>query len=291
MDKYIKNLLPRLKQYGQKLNKIESFVDKTWVLYSDSTNFQTFRFQRSGKLLITNTGLVEEHQWEYLPPDSLYIKRENLNGIMYRQAFFLDSLFIMQVEGRELEPVLFYNEAEIPDRDVDSYIFKLYANKNNLGAIAADRKYFFSKDNYYTEIVIGSKIFDENLLPIANHTIYLKDKEITITNGLVSSIDYIHYINSELGLIKSTSASRTANGIIKGAKVCLKDGGKLDGKIKIINQPYTLYIIVENSMLIKYKNKNEELFKWSIIIIGLYAIALIIINIWKSISPYFIENN
>jgi len=32
MDKYIKNILPRLKQYGQKLNKIESFVDKTCVL-------------------------------------------------------------------------------------------------------------------------------------------------------------------------------------------------------------------------------------------------------------------
>ena len=146
MDKYIKNLLTRLKQYGQKLNKIESFVDKTWVLFEPGKSFQTFRFQRSGKLYVTISGLVEEHQWEYLPPDSLYIKRGGPNGIMYRQAFFLDSLFVMQVEGTEFEPVLFYNEAEIPDGDVPTYIFNLYSLKYDLGVLNADKKYSLSID-------------------------------------------------------------------------------------------------------------------------------------------------
>lgn len=280
MDKYIKNLLPRLKQYGKRLNRIESFVDKTWVLFEPGKSFQTFRFQRSGKLYITISGLVEEHQWEYLAPDSLYIKRGEPNGIMYRQAFFLDSLFVMQVEGTAFEPVLFYNEAEIPDGDVPTYVFNLYASKNNLGVLNADKKYFFTRDEDFNRLGKGSKVYDENLTTITNHKIILKDKEITITNGLVSNIDYIHYINSERGKIKLSSTYLSYDGINKGAKVCLENGERLEGKIKIVDHPYLLYIIVENWKLKKFIKQKDLTF----LIALLTALALLTILILISIN-------
>lgn len=279
MDTYIKNLLPRLKQYGQKLNKIESFVDKTWVIFEQGNSFQTFRFQRSGKLLITVSGNVEEHHWEYLPPDSLYIKRDGTNGKMYRQAFFIDSLFVMQVEGTEFEPVLFYNEAEIPDGDVAAYVFKLYAIKNNLGVLNAERKYFFTKHEDFYTLGKGSKVFDENLVVITNQKIILKDKEITITNGLVSNIDYIHYLDSERGKIKLSSTFLSYDGINKGARVCLENGERLDGKIKILNHPYLLYIIVEDWKIRKIIKQKD------------YAILAIIIIIIIVIIFSLIKNN
>ena len=167
MDKYIKNLLPRLKQYGQKLNKIESFVDKTWVLYNATNSFQTFRFLRSGKLLVTVSGLVEEHKWEYLPPDSLYIKKSEKKGIMYRQAFFLDSLFIMEVEGANFERAMFYNEAEIPDGDVVQYLKKIMKDRLGLRSIGSSEQYFYSNLDL-AGMAVGKEIFDNNLEPLGN---------------------------------------------------------------------------------------------------------------------------
>lgn len=281
MDKYITNLLPRLKQYGQKLNKIESFVDKTWVLHEPGKSYQTFRFQRNGKLYITISGLVEEHQWEYLAPDSLYIKGGESIGIMYRQAFFLDSLFVMQVEGTEFEPVLFYNEAEIPDGDVSSYVYNLYASKKNLGVLNADKKYLFTKDDTFYRLDVGSKVFDENLMIITDQRIILKDMEITIRNGLVSNIDYIHYINSERGRIKLSSTYLSNDGVNKGARVRLENGEKLEGKIKIIDHPDLLYITVENLKLKKYK-KQKDIGSLGIILFSLIIIVIILILISKN---------
>lgn len=273
MDNYIKNLLPRLKQYGQKLNKIESFVDKTWVLFEPGKSFQTFRFQRSGKLYITISGLVEEHQWEYLAPDGLYIKRGGPNGIMYRQAFLLYSLFIMQVEGTEFEPVLFYNEADIPDGDLSTYIFKLYAQKNNLGVLNADRKYFYTKDELFNRLEKGSKLFDEDLMIISDQKIILKNMEITITNGLVSNIDYVHYLDSEKGRIKLSSNYFSEDGVNKGARVCLENGDRIEGKIKIVNHPYLLYIVIEDWKLKKTIKQKD----YGTIVITIMVIVFIII--------------
>ena len=282
MDKYIKNLLTRLKQYGQKLNKIESFVDKTWVLFEPGKSFQTFRFQRSGKLYVTISGLVEEHQWEYLPPDSLYIKRGGPNGIMYRQAFFLDSLFVMQVEGTEFEPVLFYNEAEIPDGDVPTYIFNLYSLKYDLGVLNADKKYFYTKDEDYDRLDKGSKVFDENLMIITNQKIIFKDMEITITNELVSNIDYIHYINSEKGRIKLSSKFISYDGINKGARVCLENGERLEGKIKIVNHPYLIHIIVEDWKLKEFKKQRDFGILGIILLIIISITILVIVSLIKN---------
>ena len=282
MDQYIKNLLPRLKQYGQKLNKIESFVDKTWVLFEPGKSFQTFRFQRSGKLLITVSGLVEEHLWEYLAPDGLYIKKSEPKGIMYRQAFLLDSLFIMQVEGTEFEPVLFYNEADIPNGDLPAYIFKLYAQKNDLGVLNADRKYFYTKGDIFFRIEKGSKLYDENLVIINDQKIILKNMEITITNGLVSNIDYIHYIDSERGRVKLISNYFSEEGLKEGARVCLENGDRIEGKIKIVNHPYLLYIIIEDWKLKKIIKQKDFGALGIIIMIIIFVIILFIASLIKN---------
>ncbi len=253
MDKYIKNLLPRLKQYGQKLNKIEDFVDKTWVLYEPGKSFQSFRFMRKNKLLITVSGIVQEHEWDYLAPDSLYIKRGATNGIMYRQAFLLDSLFVMQVEGVEFNPVLFYNEAKIPDGDVYKYLKKKYATINNYGTIGTDIKYFYSTD-YGQELVVGAKVFDEEFQVVKDKKISINSRYVTITNGVVSRIEYFYYVSSNKGKIKLSSSYRSPDGLVKGASVSLENGGRVDGKIEILNRTDVLYIIVENGKIKKIKN-------------------------------------
>ena len=274
MDKYIKNLLPRLKQYGKKLNKIEDFVDKTWVLYEPGKSFQSFRFMRKNKLLITVSGIVQEHEWDYLPPDSLYIKRGAANGIMYRQAFLLDSLFVMQVEGVEFNPVLFYNESKIPDGDVYKYLKKKYASINNYGTIGTDIKYFYSSD-YGQELVVGAKVFDEEFQVVKDKKISINSRYITISNGVVSRIEYFYYVSSNKGKIKLSSSYRSPDGLVKGASVSLENGGRVDGKIEILNHTDVLYIIVEDGKIKKIKNNLS--FVTTIVIWSIFLLLIFII--------------
>lgn len=272
MDKYIKNLLPRLKQYGQKLNKIESFVDKTWVLYEPGMRFQTFRFLRSGKLLITISGNVEEHHWEYLPPDSLYIKRLGSTGKMYRQAFFLDTLFIMQVEGTYFEPVLFYNEAEIPNGDVPGYLINMYVEKYNLGEINSNKKFYYEKNSNFSRIEIGAKIFNDNLNTVNYDVIKIENKEIIVHNGIVTKINFIYFINSEKGRLKLITGQQSVDGVVIGAEVYLENNEVFNGKIKILNHDYLNYLIVDNGVL---KSISEKVNYAQIVVIILIIIFII----------------
>jgi hypothetical protein len=275
MDKYLKNLLPRLKQYGQKLNKIESFVDKIWVLYDDMNGFQTFRFLRNGKLLITVSGMVEEHHWEYLAPDSLYIKRDRTNGIMYRQAFFLDSLFIMQVEGAVFEPVLFYNEAEIPDGNVINYLKNIYISKNSLRKIGTQGKYYH---HYENGITIGSQILNEDFEVVLSKKIAVDNKEITISNGKIESIIYTYKIGSDSGVlnVKSRTSINDLNGITVGAEVRYGNNNLASGIFKIDNNNGVKRIHVDKGIVIKVVHEYQI----ALILLLSFFLFLIIVGIY-----------
>lgn len=45
-------------------------------------------------------------------------------GLMFRHSFIIDGILVLQKEGKDSEPSLFYNENVIPDGDVKSYLIK-----------------------------------------------------------------------------------------------------------------------------------------------------------------------
>ncbi len=282
MDKYIKNLLPRLKQYGQKLNKIESFVDKTWVLYNETNGFQTFRFKRGGRLIITTNGIIDECKWDYHAPDGLQINPSGKKGVMYRHAFFLESLFIMQVEGRSIEPVLFYNEAKIPDGDVFNYLKKIYISKNSLSSIGTQGKYYF-EDTYGYGLKTGVHVVDAQLEIVDSKKIKIDNKEITIENGKIVSIVYNSQLDSESGIlkIKSNSIIDEYNMISVGAEVRYPSNYLASGVIKIYNDSNVKKIHVKNGFITKVVFKNQPflvviLVILMILILGIFCAVFIL---------------
>ncbi len=52
MKAYLENLLPRIKQYSQSLDKKELFVDVPWVLIDPDLNQHKYIFKRDGQLII-----------------------------------------------------------------------------------------------------------------------------------------------------------------------------------------------------------------------------------------------
>ena len=127
MDQYILNLLPRIIEAGKKLNQIEAIVDKVWVKYGEE-DYETYRFRRNNLALVSLAGVVEERKWEILPPNGLYISKDG-RGLMYRQAVVFESLMLVQLESIKYQPVIFYDEAKIPDGDVVRYLNMVFAKQ------------------------------------------------------------------------------------------------------------------------------------------------------------------
>lgn len=67
MLEYLSNLLPRLRQYSETLDKKEILIDQPWVLIDKGLNKQQYIFERSGRLLVSVNGETEIGKWEYIP--------------------------------------------------------------------------------------------------------------------------------------------------------------------------------------------------------------------------------
>ena len=108
MEKYLLNLLPRLRAFGKRLNKIEEFADKTWVLRDLSGAVITYRFKRSGVLRKTINGDIQDLRWELEGTDAISITDPvSRRGEMFRHGFVLDGLLVVQKEGIQTTPFIF----------------------------------------------------------------------------------------------------------------------------------------------------------------------------------------
>jgi hypothetical protein len=66
MKQYLNNLLPRIKQFSESLDKKESFIDTPWVIVDEDLNQQKYIFKRNGELIMSLNGQVSIGKWEYL---------------------------------------------------------------------------------------------------------------------------------------------------------------------------------------------------------------------------------
>ena len=67
MQLYLSNLIKRLKEFSQTLDKKEIFIEAPWVIIDEKQNQQKYIFKRNGDLIISLNGEVTDGKWEYLP--------------------------------------------------------------------------------------------------------------------------------------------------------------------------------------------------------------------------------
>lgn len=263
MQKYLLNLIPRIKKYGKQLNKVEEFVDKSWIFYNESGDVVVYRFKRNNVLRKTVNGNIQDLFWELEGLDAIsVIDPITKKGEMYRHGFVLDGLLIVQKEGIQSAPVIFFNEAVIPDGNVSSYLFDIFVRKENLQKGSDDRGYLY-KRNYDNSSVyeVGSTVYDSELKIVENDVLRLADRIIYIQNGKIASITYFRQFESDKGLVKINSDSY---GLIQGSffvgdkieigndlrytgQVKLKSGTKLsieNGMIKNVSQVATPFVLI-----------------------------------------------
>lgn len=267
MEKYLLSLLPRLKQYGKNLDRIEFFVDKTWVGTSDGF-LCTYRFLRNGKLLITVSGETTEWSWEILPPNSVYIKN-GTQGKMFRHAFVLDGVLMMQKEGND-DYFIFYNESIVTDGDVKKYIENTIQQKLNLHKLNTGNGYYFTNPNN-DGLEIGSLLYDDEFSLVGDGTIPYKDCTIVVKDGKVvrfyKSTDYV----TDKGVLKIVHSVRL--GIEIGNAAYINEYEAPDGKYLVKGGGMYSFNIKDGK--VKDFSSKSERSAWSII--GIVVVSIVVV--------------
>lgn len=237
MEKYLKSLLPRLKHFGRNLDRIEFFVDKTWAGTSDGA-LCTYRFLRNGKLLITVSGETTEWSWEILPPNSIYLKR-GTQGKMFRHAFVLDGVLMMQKEGYD-DYFVFYNEAVVTDGDVKRYIQNTIQNKLSLHKLNTGSGYYFTNPNN-DGLDVGSLLYDDEFCLVNDCTIPYNDTSIEVKGGrVVSFYKSTNYVTDK-GVLRIVHSVRS--GLSIGNPVYLNEYIAPDGKYFVTASRMDLLVV------------------------------------------------
>jgi hypothetical protein len=280
MQQYILSLLPRLKQFGRKLDRIESIVDKTWVLTAED-GFCSYRFLRQNKLLITNNGSTTEWKWEYLQPNSLYISNGS-TGYMYNHAFVLEGLLIMQKEGSNAQPAMFYNSEIIPEGDIVGYLKGIMIQKLSLKQFETNSKYYYSDPSNHG-VQIGTTILDKDFNPVDSATIKKHKFLLIVRDGKIVESYIEEILKSSIGdLIITYPASRYA--IEVGDVVRLKSGEIKDGIYELIDNLEYSQIEVKDSKvanLIARKSTTRRIIVWGI---SLLLVITLVVAIFRSYS-------
>jgi hypothetical protein len=113
MKEYISNILPRIANFSQSLDKKELLVDQPWTAI-DEQSFHQYIFKRDGKLIISVNSNVQIGSWEYISPaESLLIVTDD-NKTLLKLSFFNNAVLILQRPGNSEEPWILLNHESFP---------------------------------------------------------------------------------------------------------------------------------------------------------------------------------
>ena len=132
MNKYLTNLIQRLKEFSANLDKIEFFVDVPWVIVDENLNQQKYIFKRNGDLIMSLNGQVNIGKWELLSAARSILIDRIQDKILLNQNFIDPAVMILKKDGFNDENLILANQILIPDLNVTEYLKQLYYQKNKI---------------------------------------------------------------------------------------------------------------------------------------------------------------
>ncbi|MBK7344269.1 MAG: hypothetical protein IPJ06_14965 [Saprospiraceae bacterium] len=99
MEKYLADLIPRIKKFSQKLDNIALLADQHWVIFNGADSSKVIYIFRSNKqLLVSTDGVVSKGSWEYLGNNSLLIEKPD-GSFLLKHGFFDETVLVLEVEN------------------------------------------------------------------------------------------------------------------------------------------------------------------------------------------------
>jgi hypothetical protein len=272
MIQYIQNLLPRLQQFSQRLDHIENFVDKPWVLIDEEGNRHIYIFQRNQSLIMSLNGKVQVGKWEYIQAaKSLLIDRQ-IDKILLNNAFVEKGLMILRMDGSPDRPWVLANETEIPDLDVPRYLKELMIRKLHLRILHTNGKTYYFADPNNQGVKPETVFFDEYFKQTADSFSLTNDEKVfNVQNGIVRESYYVNGLNTDKGYITIQSAETIPD--IYDRVFC--NGHRApDGVYKVVKDDLFKRIIVKDGEIINIKENIN--FLPAICILAIFLLILLV---------------
>ena len=111
MKTFILDIIPKIQKFSKKLDNVTVLTNKHWVYLneeSESKIIYIFR-EKENQLLISENGIIEKANWEYLGNNSLLIDRKN-GSFLFRHGFVDDKILALKIDGKEEYAILINDE-------------------------------------------------------------------------------------------------------------------------------------------------------------------------------------
>ena len=287
MYEYLKNLLPRVKQFSKDLDEKELFNDKHWILVDDEGKRATYVFKREGRLIVSLSGVPKIGTWEYISAAKSLLLSVGDDKAFLSFSFFNDALFVLKKDDDAETPWILVNKNVIPDLNIKNYLNSLLPE-----AERSDLKVELELESGIILSIIGVK----NLQP------YYTGFKVLLVNSLVS--DGLYEIKNEQKIInvkeskiiqylfKANYKTEHEDLIVfkknqllpeKGDMVFLKNYSAPTGKyIFPENQDGIKSIKIENGQISKIAFKGEGMSSFIFISFWCFIFILIILFFLKN---------
>lgn len=246
MRLFISNLIPRLRQFSENLDRKDFFLDIPWVIVDENLNQQKYIFKRNGELVMSLNGQVTIGKWEYFSTaKSLLIDRIQ-DKILLNQNFISPAVMILKKDGLIDENVILINQILLPDLNVDDYLKRLYYKKNNIIFKQLNTGEFLELEQYEGPI-IGKEVTIEGE-PIPDGFVQLagSQNKYLIKESKIAKVLVDRSYNSDKGeIVIETEEYLNPS---KGDFVFQNGNVAPDGKYKL---GFMWSIVIENGKIVK----------------------------------------
>lgn len=249
MKLFISNLIPRLRQFSESLDKKEIFVDIPWVIVDDDLNQQKYIFKRNGDLVMSLNGQVSIGKWEYLSTaKSLLIDRLQ-DKILLNQNFIDPVAMVLKKDGLKDENMILANENLLPDLNVANYLRRLYYEKNNIVVRKLETGECLELNQYYeawidetgTKVTIEGESVPDGFVQLAS-----SPKKYVIKDSRIVKVLVKKNYNSNKGKIIVEQGE--FENPVEGDYVFQNENVAPDGKYRL---GFMRHIVVKNGRIIK----------------------------------------
>jgi hypothetical protein len=109
---YLLNIIPRLRDFSEKLDKSVLLIGQKWVALSeDGDDRIVFIFNNNGELIVAINGEMIKGKWDFVLTTTLALEYAGIS-LLYDLAFKDAEFLALKLEGSS-EVVLFFNESII----------------------------------------------------------------------------------------------------------------------------------------------------------------------------------
>ena len=109
MKVFLKDLLPKLQRFSNKLDNISLLTSQHWVSIDNIHSSKiVFIFRENNELIVSNNGVVEKAKWEFMGNNSILVDRPS-GSFLYKHGFFDENILALKMDSSD-EYAVFVNE-------------------------------------------------------------------------------------------------------------------------------------------------------------------------------------